>query len=141
MSTPESSGPHPVDLAKVAADFAAQGPPDPDPRAAGRIRVTRAGCTCRVVFDRYRDGDRLAISLVDAATGEPVNRVTVNMPEIPLGPDEVLVRNYSDGEGMLDDCVAAGLLADTGRRVTAGFAADGVAVARLLVTPPERSQP
>ena len=54
---------------------------------------------CHVSFQRYSN-DRLAIQLI-TEQGEPVARATLNLPFVPLEPDEVLIKSYAENEGML----------------------------------------
>ncbi len=76
---------------------------------------------CDVVVTKYHNG-RNAIELVDTYDGSRVAIATVNLPDIELGPDEVIIRNYSEAEGMLDVLLEADVIELTGRTVTSGFA-------------------
>ena|SRR3990167_9921703 len=71
----------------------------------------------RVVLQNYTydSGGRRAVELVDADDGEPVCRVTTNIPDLPLYKDEAFVKNWSENEGMLEWLVANKLAEDTGR--------------------------
>ena len=96
------------------------------------VTVVRNGTRCRLLRGRYADRlRRVALRLVEAETGEPYCTATVNMPEVPLAEGEVLIKNYSENEGVLAALVAAGVVEDTGRRVDAGYAGAGVAVCKL----------
>jgi hypothetical protein len=85
---------------------------------------------CEVYFQlhRYVVG-AVAIAMVDAATGEPVAKVTVNIPGVELGDDEILVKDYAENEGMLDWLLESGLVEHTGRAVSTGHVT--VSVVRL----------
>lgn len=93
--------------------------------------VEFAGYRCRVYKGRYADGGGVALWLVDAADGEPVAHATVNVPELNLGADEVVIKDYSENAGMLEALVEAGIVAGTGRCVRLGFVL--APVCRLLV--------
>lgn len=82
-------------------------------------RVVFRGWTCRIEKQRYHQGsvDRIGLLLKDIHTGEPVAVATVNIPEIPLAPGEVVVKDYSENEGMLDTLVAAGVVSAPSRAV------------------------
>lgn len=92
--------------------------------------VTHKGTECDVYVSRYMHGGRLAIALVERATGEPWATATVNVPDDPLGPKEVAVKDYSENEGMLDALVAAGLVRPTGRTISQGYVT--IPVAEIL---------
>lgn len=96
--------------------------------------MTHNGTACDVYVERYTEGDRLAIQLIERETGEPWATATTNLPDDPLGPDEVFVKDYSENEGMLAALVAAGLVEPTGRSVRTGFVT--VPVAKILFEAP-----
>lgn len=83
------------------------------------VRVTFRGWTCRVEKQQYRQGgvDRIGLLLKDTRDGEPVAVATVNVPELPLASGEVIVKDYSENEGMLDALVAAGVVSAPSRAV------------------------
>ena len=74
-----------------------------------------------IVIDKYTNNGRPAISLF-ATDGEPIARVTVNIPDAPLGKREILIKDYSENEGILNWMVASGLVEDTGKVIPAGHA-------------------
>jgi len=47
--------------------------------------------------------------------------------KLPLAPGEILIKDYSENEGMLDALVAAGVVSDTGRRIQSEYAVIPVA--------------
>lgn len=63
--------------------------------------------------------DRLAMELVD--DGGVIAVCTVNLPDQELLPDEVIIKDYSENEGMLDALVEAGVVTPTGKTVKTGF--------------------
>jgi hypothetical protein len=73
-------------------------------------QVTFRGWNCRVVRGSYGHSERIALSLYDLTDGEPVATASVNLPEIVLGPDEVIIKDYSENEGMLDTLILAGVI-------------------------------
>lgn len=75
---------------------------------------------CEVVKAKYGNG-RTAIRLVDADNGEPIATATVNIPEIPLPKNEVIIKDYSENEGILDALINAGIVELTGRRIKGGY--------------------
>lgn len=82
-------------------------------------RVMFRGWMCRVEKQQYCQGgvDRIGLLLKDTHDGEPVAVATVNIPEIPLAPGEVIIKDYSENEGMLNTLVAAGVVSAPSRAV------------------------
>jgi len=62
---------------------------------------------CEVLIKKYPLNNRTAIQLVDAEDGSPVAMATVNFPDEPLNDDEVLIKDYSENEGMYQALVNA----------------------------------
>lgn len=91
------------------------------------------GMDLKVVRDRYRDGGRTALVLYeipdDPEQDPPAAIATVNVPDYHLGQDEVLIKDWSENEGMMEALEAAGIVEDTGRQVVCGYT--GAKVARL----------
>ena len=81
--------------------------------------VDFAGFKCRVVKAQYGNG-ATALQLVDAEDSSPIARATVNIPEVELGENEVIIKDYSENEGMLDALVEAGICVPTGQAVQTG---------------------
>jgi hypothetical protein len=73
-------------------------------------QVVFRGWRCRIDRGTYGATQRIALQLTDCADGEPVAVATVHMPDISLAPDEVVIKDYSENEGMLDTLVAAGVI-------------------------------
>lgn len=66
--------------------------------------------------------DRLAIKLTAAdAFPEPVATATVNIPEEPLALNEVLIKDWSENEGMLAWLIREQLVNPPTRMVPAGY--------------------
>lgn len=87
------------------------------------------GWLCEIEERSYPNG-RLALVLVDVQNREDVAVATVNLPEAPLKPGEVFIKDYSENEGMLAALENAGIVKATGERVPSGFV--DVAVAKIL---------
>lgn len=85
-----------------------------------------------VVVWRAYSNKRIAI-LLESLMGEPLFTATVNIPEAILGKDEVLIKNWSENEGVLATLVNAGVVEGTGKKVPTGFVKANVC--RLLVQP------
>lgn len=54
---------------------------------------------CELQFGKYPNG-RTAIELVDYKTYEPIATATVNVPEIVLAENEIIIKDYSENQGM-----------------------------------------
>lgn len=75
--------------------------------------------TCQVRFLRYYNG-RTAICLTGVEE-LPIATATVNVPEVSLQSDEVIIKDYSENEGIFSCLVRANVIEDTGRRIPLGF--------------------
>lgn len=90
--------------------------------------------TCELDFGKYSNG-RIGIDLVDKKTGELVLGATVNIPEEQLGDGEVIIKNYSENEGVLDALISAGVISKPIRTIKSNFIE--APVCKLLVEPPK----
>lgn len=81
-------------------------------------RVHFGGYLCNVVKGQYANR-ATAIQLADAIDDSPVTTASVNIPGISenLPENEMVLKSYSENEGMLEALVDAGIVEDTGRRV------------------------
>jgi hypothetical protein len=82
------------------------------------IEVKFKEWTCSIIKRQYDNG-RVALQLVDEEG--PVATATVNLPDAPLGKNEVCVKDWSENEGMLRSLVAAGVVKPTGKTIRSGF--------------------
>lgn len=76
--------------------------------------------TCNVEFHNYRDNNRIALELTEVGTGEPIATATVNLPRVPLEPNEVIIKDYSENNGMYQALYEAGIVGEKKRMVTTG---------------------
>jgi len=53
--------------------------------------------------------------------GEPIGKLTVNIPEVALKDAEICVKTWSDGEELSEACRQLDIFEDTGRRVPTGW--------------------
>lgn len=97
------------------------------------VTVQFGGFDCDVYRTSYPAGGATALYLTDRLDGGHVATATVNVPEAnpTLGKGAVLIKDYSENEGMMDALEAAAIAADTGRRVPTGFTE--AKVARMLL--------
>lgn len=87
---------------------------------------------CTLDFGQYQNG-RTAIELNDSSTGEPVAVATVNLPNEKIADDEVIIKNWSENEGMLATLEKAGVISKPIRTVETGYVE--AHVCKLLVKP------
>ena len=64
---------------------------------------------CELQFGRYPNG-RTAIELVDYKTYEPIATATVNVPKIILEENEIIIKDYSENQGMFQALYNAGIV-------------------------------
>ena len=75
---------------------------------------------CSIEFFSYSNG-RMAIQLSDVYDGSAIATATINVPEIQLEDREVVIKDYSENEGLLDCLVENGVVIKTGKQVQLGF--------------------
>ena len=95
--------------------------------------VTFCGFDCGVYFHRYADNDNIAIQLANEEEG-PVATASVNLGKT-LPDNMVMIKNWSENQGILDVLVEAGIVEDTGETVQSGFVEANLC--KLLVDPTE----
>ena len=89
--------------------------------------------TCNLEFAKYSHDNSTAIQLVDAEDGSPIATATVCIPGTELAEDEVLIKDWSENQGMLDCLITAGVVKPTGEEVPTGYVA--AHLCKLLVKP------
>jgi len=73
------------------------------------IRFKNRSCT--IHFDQYSMPPYpIAIGLRDTQTGELIATATVCLPRLQLEPDEVVIKNCSENEGVLQALIDAGVV-------------------------------
>jgi len=78
----------------------------------------------QLYFGKYMDG-KTYIELVCYGgddDGCPYATATTNLRGLDLDEDEVLIKNYSENEGVLPALIDAGIVQDTGKKVNVGYA-------------------
>ena len=69
---------------------------------------------------KYANG-RTRLELIDSIDNFPYATATVNLPDVLLEDNEILVKDYSENEGMLDFLTANNIVIPTERGVQSGF--------------------
>ena len=64
---------------------------------------------CYIPFGKYKNG-RTAITLFDVKDDQPVAKATINIPDIELKDNEILIKDYSENEGMTQALSDAGII-------------------------------
>ena len=82
-------------------------------------QVVFLGLTCDLHFAQYGNG-RTAIQLNVAETGEPMATATVNIVDAHVEPGEVIIKDYSENEGMLKVLCDAEIISKPKRAAKSG---------------------
>ena len=69
----------------------------------------------------YYGNGRLAVSLLEVDTHEPVMVATVNLPDADLAEDEVAIKNWSENEGVLPFLIENEIVHPPHRKIDTGF--------------------
>jgi len=87
-----------------------------------KIKLKTGTYDCKLEFSEYKNG-RTAIIAVDAKdpSGAPVCVATVNIPGEDIEKDEVIIKDYSENEGVLQSLISAGIISKPLRMVGTGF--------------------
>lgn len=75
----------------------------------------------RVVGTYYDGTTAIAAFDIGDGTGDLWGHVTSCLPDSNLGPNEVLVKTYSENVPLREPLLASGMFTDTGRRIESGF--------------------
>ena len=86
---------------------------------------------CRILMQRYELGNRIRLQLIAIDDKLPYACATVNVPGVELAADEILIKDWSENQGVLAALIRAGVIEDTGRTVPAGRTEANVA--KLLI--------
>lgn len=83
--------------------------------------INQLGQTYEVyVSKRKYSNGRTALELIDAADGLPYAVATVNLPDVLIDQNEVLIKNYSENEGMLEFLIQNNIVKHSGYGVNNG---------------------
>jgi len=83
-------------------------------------KVTIWRRVCSVTYAQYENG-RVSIGYNIEETGEPMGRLTINLPNETLAEDEFAVKDWSENTFVAEAAFKTGLFEDTGRTIQAGF--------------------
>jgi hypothetical protein len=71
-------------------------------------------------FGKYSNG-RTAIELIDCEDGFPLMTATVNLPDAEIQDDEVIIKNYSENEGVLEFLIKNEIVSPPTRTIPTGW--------------------
>lgn len=75
----------------------------------------------KVVYSRYVNNQRIAISLIDPVTHEVYLIATVNLIEEDLQYNEVAIKEWSENVGILEALIQNDIISEPHRVVNVGF--------------------
>ena len=81
-------------------------------------RVVFGGYDCLTFLGTYSSDNSTAIRLVDSDTYEPVATATVCIPEFTPEVGEVLIKSWSENEGMKESLMEYGIIGNVKRVLT-----------------------
>ena len=84
----------------------------------GSIKVS--GELVDLFLARYANG-RMAIVVSVSATGEPFGKLSVNLVDEVLAPDEIAIKTYAENVALAEAARSSGLFVDTRRRIKKGY--------------------
>jgi hypothetical protein len=84
------------------------------------LKMEWHGWDCILQKGRYIDNS-IAILLFDAHDGEPVSKATVAIDGANLKENQIIVKDYSENEGMLDALISIGLVTSVERWIETGY--------------------
>lgn len=92
-------------------------------------RVNFLGYNCVLDFGLYRNG-QTSIQLYDTEINEPVATATSCL-DLKINSDEVIIKNYSENEGILEELIKSGIVSEPVELINSGYAVFNVC--KLLV--------
>lgn len=91
-------------------------------------KIVFKSLNCFLKLAYYNQNSRLVLQLLSAEENadkgvfyeEPITTATVNIPEIPLKDNELIIKDYSENEGILETLKQNGLITDIKREISTG---------------------
>jgi hypothetical protein len=85
-----------------------------------KLKTTYSEYDVSLSWGNYSNG-RKALRLIDQEDGLPVMTATVNVPEAELAEKEIIIKNYSENEGVLGFLQENGIVGPVKRMLGVGF--------------------
>lgn len=82
-----------------------------------KLKMYNVEFNCMVHYDKYQEGGGHRIDLIDISDGTPVATVTVNVPNIKLMGNEVVIKDYSENEGIYDALIEQNIIKATNKSI------------------------
>lgn len=86
-----------------------------------KIKTPYSDCWVTINHKRYAGNGRHVLELRDVDDGSVVMIATTNLPHVDLGPSEVIIKNYSENEGVLEFLQENGIVGPVKREVPTGW--------------------
>jgi hypothetical protein len=83
--------------------------------------ITFLGTPCTIDANRKYGNNRTAIILVERGTGEDFLTASTNIPDKHIDLDEVIIKDFSENQGIFKALVNIGAITDTGKKVSSGY--------------------
>lgn len=80
-------------------------------------KVTFLNYKCLVDTSETYSNGSTAIQLIEEDTREPIAHATINMRKGIINKDEVVIKNYSENEGILDALIEGGVISKPLRNI------------------------
>lgn len=88
------------------------------------VIVYFSGYECLVQVDTYSHNDRIALTLIDANDpSDAVATATVNIPDQPIGYNQVFIKEWSENQGITAALQQAGVIGRVLDVVPCGYVA------------------
>jgi hypothetical protein len=81
-------------------------------------KVKFLGEECTIEFQKYQHG---GVAMQLWCSEGPMCKATVCIPGAKIKDNEVLIKNWSENEGILDALISSGIVKDTGKVVPSGY--------------------
>jgi len=69
--------------------------------------------SCMVQVGKYPKGGHTFLHLLDSEDGSPICTASVNVPEVNLDKGQIIIKDYSENEGVYQSLVDAGVISET----------------------------
>jgi hypothetical protein len=83
------------------------------------------------IIKKQYQNKRTALIAVNITTGEELCTCSVNIPEYPLDEEDIIIKDYSENEGVLDDLITKGIVSEPIDWITSGHVL--VPICKLLI--------
>lgn len=84
--------------------------------------TNKYGDSYNVTINELQYGNkRTALEFIDEEDSSPVLVATVNIPDEYLNPGEIIIKNWSENEGVLEYLQSKGIVSEVIRTVPTGF--------------------